>query len=170
MPLPIELEAKIHNRVFAVAHCQAPHRVRFPAHTSRNNLLLILPKVRKCRGWGKAGKLNGRIWTITLPRPLYGGEGKKFPHVRRPLIPTLLNPHGRTTKKEIEHLIAGWQNQVAGDLQFEKPPSGKAAKAKTGCQQAKVLRQVPRFNQQEPNLERRIWLRHGRSRRPARIE
>src|SRR5437667_11772165 len=78
-----------------------------------------------------------------------GGEGKKFHHVRRPLIPTFLKPHGRTTKKEIEHLIAGWQNQVAGDLPFEKTTKWQSAKAKTGCQQAKVLRQVPRFNQQE---------------------
>jgi hypothetical protein len=61
-----------------------------------------------------------------------------------------LSPPRLSTEKEIEYFVAGWQSQVASDLSFEKTTKRQSTEAKTGCQQAKVLRQVPRFDQEEP--------------------
>jgi len=70
---------------------------------------------------------------------------------------TQLNAPQPSTEKKIEHFVAGWQSQMPGDLSFEKTAERQSAKGKTGCQQAKILRQVPRFNQQEPKSSSAVF-------------
>ena len=66
-------------------------------------------------------------------------------------------PGGLATEQQVEHFIGRWQDQFAGDFSFEKAAEWQSAKIKTAGQQAEILREVARFNEQKSKAARVIF-------------
>src|SRR5882672_4410822 len=82
---------------------------------------------------------------------------RRGPGVIAPQRTARSNAARLSTEKQVEHFIGRWQDQLTGDFSFEKAAEWQSAKSKTGGQQAEVLRQVARFNQQKSKCSSAVF-------------